>query len=253
MSLALNVDRSAQNPGLIDDDEIVVGMDLDAVGGNIGQAVSQIQGGVEGDIAHAVGDVHGAASGIVGRLDRGLQVYGIVVEYRGAGNGAARGVGQHQGSSARAGNNRAREITGLWGAWRRSGVVARSDIDVGAAILKPRIDSYGDAGEGAVAINPVMNSVDAAEAAGGERQRVAGQNGDRGRASRVGFVGERTVVGGEGGRRWRGHDGLDAVAKIDYAAAEAASIAPPTCLQTVRHAGFARGHAVLAPTTSDTH
>src|SRR5260370_32637548 len=96
MGLTLNVHRTAENPRLINEHEIVVGVNFDAVGENIGQAGGQIQGGVKGDIAYAVGDVHGAAASVVRGLNRGLQVQGIVVENRDAGDGARRGVGQRQ-------------------------------------------------------------------------------------------------------------------------------------------------------------
>src|SRR5258706_4152101 len=72
-----------------------------------------------------------------------------------------------------------------------------------------------------------------------------------GGAGRVGFVGERTVVGGEGGRRWRGHDGLDAVAIIDHAAAEAGNINLRAGLPIVRDAGSVRGHAAGAHATGE--
>src|SRR6266404_4419394 len=84
MWLAFDVDRGTQDPRLIDEDKIVVGVNLDAEGESIGEAVGQIHGGVEVDVAYAVGDAHFAATCVVGGLNRGFQVYGIVVHNDGA-------------------------------------------------------------------------------------------------------------------------------------------------------------------------
>ncbi len=83
MRLAFDVDRGAQDPRLIDEDKIVVGMNLDAVGESAGQAVGHIQSGVEVDVTHGVGDVHFAAARVVRGLNRGFQVDGIVVHHDG--------------------------------------------------------------------------------------------------------------------------------------------------------------------------
>src|SRR6266851_4429577 len=118
MRLAFDVDRSTQNPGLINEDEIVVGMNFDAVGESVGQAVGQIQCGIEGNVNHAIGDVNGAATDVVSGLNRSFQVCGIVVQNRDVGNRARRCVGQGQAGATRAGDDGGGEISGLRAARR---------------------------------------------------------------------------------------------------------------------------------------
>ncbi len=82
--LAFDVHRGVRDPGLVEDDEIVVEMNFDAVRESVGQAAAQIQCGVEGNVTHAVGNVDRAAAGVVRGLNGGFQIHGIVMQDRGA-------------------------------------------------------------------------------------------------------------------------------------------------------------------------
>ncbi len=136
-------------------------------------------------------------------------------------------------------------------AGRCIGHVARDVVDVAAAILKPRVDAHGDSGQRAIAIDPVTNGVGAAESAGGKGQRVARDYRDGRRAACVRLIGERAIVGGEGGGRGRRGDCFHAVARVEDAAVEPGNVDLRAGLQIVRHAGGVRGHTVGAHATGE--